>query len=347
MKKIVAIAAVAVSVGLCASAVAGAEPGARPLRIVLVDVEGGGATLIATPAGESILIDCGSPCPDARDAKRIAAAASALGIERIDHLIITHYHSDHIGGIGQLAERIPIAAFYDRGPCDALPEDSNFASYWADYRKASDGKKRTSLSAGDWLPLARGTAPPVEIRCVAARREVIGGATPCTEHKRDPLDASDNAESLAFLIRFGGFRLFHGGDITRNVEHDLVCPKDRIGTVDLYYVTHHGLPLSNHPLLVRALDPTVAVMANGARKGGHPLVHKALKACPSFQAVWQCHENLADKDANPAPEFIANKGAACEGIPIVVDVDAGAGAFSVRCGFEGTPQRHSIRRQGA
>ncbi|MBN1419072.1 MAG: MBL fold metallo-hydrolase [Planctomycetes bacterium] len=348
MKRIIAFAVLAASIACCASSLAAVEAHqARPFRIVLVDAEGGGAMLIATPAGESILIDCGSPCPDARDAKRIVAAAAALGIERIDHLIITHYHSDHIGGIGQLAERIPIPAFYDRGPCDGLAEDPRFASYWADYRKAREGKARTTLSAGDWLPLARATTPPVEVRCVAARREVIGGATPCIEHRRDPLDASDNAESIALLIRFGDFRFFHGGDITRNVEHDLVCPKDRIGPVDLYYVAHHGFAVSNHPLLIRTLDPVVAIMANGARKGGHRRVREALKACPSFRAIWQAHENLADKDANPPPEFIANKGgSACEGIPIVVEVDPGATAFSVRCGFEGAPKQYPVLGRG-
>src|SRR5438046_2448264 len=97
-----------------------AEP-ARGLDIRFIDTEGGAATLIVTPAGESILIDCGNP--GSRDAERIHKAATAAGLEAIDHLIITHWHSDHYGGALRLTKLMPVRNFYDRGIPDQLDED--------------------------------------------------------------------------------------------------------------------------------------------------------------------------------------------------------------------------------
>src|SRR6185503_20116928 len=88
---------------------------ARDLDIFFIDVEGGQATLIVTPAGQSLLIDAGYGGRDARDAERILAAAREAHIDHIDYLLITHFHNDHVGGVPDLAERIPILRFIDYG----------------------------------------------------------------------------------------------------------------------------------------------------------------------------------------------------------------------------------------
>jgi glyoxylase-like metal-dependent hydrolase (beta-lactamase superfamily II) len=121
------IAAVAVAAGV------ESKPSKRSgdLRIVTVDVEGGAAVLFATPEGKSLLIDTGwppgiggpRPAPGApsrptlpSSADRIAAAAASLGVTKIDYLIMTHYHVDHVGGLQSLIAKIPVETFIDHGP---------------------------------------------------------------------------------------------------------------------------------------------------------------------------------------------------------------------------------------
>lgn len=329
------------------AAAGGCSAAERPLEIVFADMAGGAGILIVTPAGESVLIDCGSRCRDERDAKRIAAGAQALGVEAIDHLVITHYDSDHWGGVLQLAGRIPIRRFYDHGPIESHPEDRNYASYLADYQKACKGV-RTTLRPADRLPLGKSTKPPVEIVCVAAAASVGDRpAQPCTVHPPYPKDRSENINSIAMVLEHGAFRAYLGADLTKNLEHDLVCPVNRIGEVDLFQVSHHGLPMSSHPLLCRLIDPTVAVFLNGKRKGAHPEVHAAVRAAPHLQAVWQVHENLVHPEVNPPQAFIANPGPKAGGEPIRVTCDLAGGRFSVQCGLEGKPTWYPIRPEKA
>ncbi len=332
-------------VSVCSVALFCATEGfARPLEIVFADMEGGAGILIVTPDGESVLIDCGSRCPDERDARRIAAAAKALGLEAIDHLVITHYHSDHWGGALQLSRLVSLRRFYDHGPMEDLPEDKRYASYLADYEKACKGI-RTTVRAGDRLPLTGKSDPAVEIRCVAARALVgVEPSTACAVHPRFPEDKSDNARSIALVLEHGGFRVFLGADITKNVEHDLVCPANRIGVVDLFQVNHHGLRQSNNPLLCRAIDPMVALMLNGRRKGAHPEVVAALKSAPNLKAVYQLHKNAVRPEVNPPDNFIANPEPDTAGTPIRVTCDLASQRFAVRCGFDGEPTWYPIRR---
>src|SRR5690349_11369829 len=115
----IAIFVFAIAVGLLGTlclTTASAAPSPQPknaLRIYFVDVEGGQATLFVTPAKQSLLIDTGWPGNEGRDADRIVAAAKAVGIKKIDYVLITHYHTDHVGGVPQLAARIPIGTFID------------------------------------------------------------------------------------------------------------------------------------------------------------------------------------------------------------------------------------------
>jgi competence protein ComEC len=289
------------------AAVASAQP---TLDIHHVDVEGGAATLIVTPARESVLVDAGWPGNDGRDANRIQAAMAASGIARIDHLIVTHYHTDHVGGLPPLIAKVPVGTIYDHGVMSP-PHDPDYAKNYEAYVAAVPQRK--TLAAGDTIalqPSADGT--PVSLRVVAAHGKVASrGSAPrntrCGTVPAKPVDSSDNARSVAFVLTFGAFDFFDAGDLTWNTEAELVCPDISVPRVEVYQVTHHGLDTSNHPLLVEALAPTVAVMNNGAKKGGSAATVKTLKSLPSLKALYQLHRNVATgPDDNTAPELVAN-----------------------------------------
>jgi competence protein ComEC len=327
-----------------------AEP-ARPLEIDFIDVMGGAATLIVTPDRESILIDSGWPGFQDRDPRRIVHALKDLaGCDHLDHLVTTHWHRDHFGGVGGLAGLVRIDHFWDRG----LPEDGDPRLDFPDgpkpedplgraYRAASVGKRKP-LRPGDTLPLKG-----VEARVLAAGGQVID---PMARYGRDahdipvnplcdqappdqPPDRSDNARSLAFLFTLGKFQFFDGGDLTWNVEKKLVCPIDLIGPVDLYQVTHHGMDISNHPTLVRTLAPTVSIMNNGPRKGGAPGTVKLLRSIPTIQAAYQLHQNAdTGPEYNTDPSLIANTDRA-GGQIIRVRVAPDGSKFTVQVGEHG------------
>jgi predicted outer membrane repeat protein len=324
-------------------------PPARALDIYFVDTEGGAATLIVTPAGESVLIDCGNP--GARDAERIHKTAVAAGLKQIDHLLITHWHLDHYGGVSRLSRLMPIVNYYDRGIPETLEEDKkNFPLLIRDYKEASGGKSKT-LKPGDVLPLKQKEgSPEVKLLCLCAGGEVIAdkpGAPEnplAKEHKAKPKDTSDNAKSLGFLLSYGDFRFLDLGDLTWNIEHNLVAPSDKIGPVDVYQVTHHGLDISNNPVLINTVRPRVAVMNNGAKKGGAIAVTTALRRSPEIKAIYQLHRNLSVGAAeNTDPEFIANPDEKCQGEGIKLSVAADAKSYTLTVGSKGKPRRYVTR----
>lgn len=296
-------------------ALAGPLPAAeapRGLDVYYADTEGGAATLIVTPAGESILIDCGNP--GKRDAQRIADVARKVGLEAIDHLIVSHWHLDHYGGTEHLAKLIPIRHFHDRGIPDTLPEDSaNFPVLIDAYKKASHGKSN-ALKPGDEVKLRQAAgAPPVRLRCICGSGETIPDRPGAPEnplakgHKPHPVDRSDNGRSLGFVLSFGDWRFLDLGDLTWNFEHRLVSPSDKIGPIDVYQVTHHGLEISNNPVLIQTVRPRVAIFNNGPRKGGHPSVVTTLRRVPDVQGIFQMHRNVTAGDAeNTDVDKIAN-----------------------------------------
>jgi competence protein ComEC len=334
--------------------IAVAQPAATgPFEIYFIDVAGGAATLLVTPDRESVLIDSGWSGLNDRDPKRIVHVLRDLaGCDQLDHLVTTHWHSDHFGGVAGLSRLIKIGQFWDRG----LPEDGDSRLDFPDgpkpgdplgiaYRSASAGKRK-ALKAGDSLPLKR-----VRARILASGGRIIDPATIigldtaeavkpanplCETAPPDrAVDPSDNARSLAILFSLGKFQFFDAGDLTWNVEKKLVCPVDLIGPVDLYQVTHHGMDNSNHPTLVRTISPSVAIMNNGPRKGGGPGTVKLLKSIPSIQAAYQLHRNAATRDEdNTAPSLIANKDAA-GGEFIRVRVVPDGAKFTVQIGEHG------------
>lgn len=280
------------------------------LDIYHVDVEGGAATLIVSPARESVLVDAGWPGNGGRDVQRIQAAMKAAGISRIDHFIATHYHTDHVGGLPPLLAAVQVGAFYDHGLMSE-PYAPDFAENYRAYTAAV--KTRTTMAPGQSLTLkAAPGGAPIVLSFVAGHGTVHtrSGApanAACATVAAKPDDPSDNARSVAFVLAYGAFDFFDAGDLTWNTEAKLVCPSNSLPRVDVYQVTHHGLDTSNHPLVLQALAPTVAVMNNGPKKGGSPSTVQALKALPSLKALYQLHRNVTTGAAdNTAPELIAN-----------------------------------------
>jgi len=306
----------------------------KHLDIYWVDVEGGAATLIVTPAGESVLVDTG--LDGRRDPGRIAKLAKdTAGLKRIDHLVITHFDVDHHGGAAELSKRIPIARVYDPGIKRRRPHAS-YTKYLA-FRKTMP---YTVLKAGDSVPVrqADGTAK-LSITCLAAAKKFI---PPGPRHKRNPIaasespdypeDNSENANSIVLLVRFGGFDFLDAADLTGRLELKLVCPVNLAGEVDVYQVTHHGLDMSNNPVLVRSVKPVVTVMNNGHRKGCQPRTRKALRSTPSVKANYQLHKNLKSGADNTSDELIANRRPAetCKANHIELHVAADASSYTVQ-----------------
>ncbi|MGA9936994.1 MAG: MBL fold metallo-hydrolase [Candidatus Acidiferrales bacterium] len=303
---------------------------AKSLEIYFIDVEGGQSTLIVDPEGESLLIDTGWDDFNGRDANRIMAAAKDAGIDHIDDLILTHYHSDHAGGVAQLASRIKIDNFFDHGPNTEADTRANYATY----EKIAAQGTHTIVKPGDEIPLKG-----IRVQVVASAGEDItkplaGAGQPnswCASEAKPLPDTSENVQSVGVLITFGKFRFIDLGDLTNQKELGLVCPNNLLGTVDLYLVTHHGTAhpgtgdSSNAPAIVYALHPRVAVMNNGAIKGGHPLTWQTIHDSPGLEGFWQLHYSMAGaEDHNVPKEFIANVGGNDEGYAIKVTAEPNA-----------------------
>jgi len=280
------------------------------LDVYFIDVEGGQATLFVTAAGKSMLVDTGWPGFDGRDAGRIASAVEAAGIKRIDYVVITHYHVDHVGGVPQLAARLPIGTFVDHGRSVESGREAD--ELYRAYVEARDRASHLIVRAGDRIPIEG-----MEVRVVSAAGQVVqssltgGGATNplCASAERRPLDPSENAQSIGMVVRYGAFRMIDLGDLTWNKELELACPLNKIGSVDLYLSTHHALDQSNNPALVYALQPRVAVTNNGATKGGSPEALHTIRTSPGLLDVWQLHYAQNAGETNNAPEtFIVNFG---------------------------------------
>lgn len=331
-----AAVALAVSAGLAAVPVPGGAQATRGLDVYFVDVEGGAATLMVTPTGESVLVDSGWPRADGRDAKRIEHVARYVaGLSGIDHYVTTHWHTDHYGGIEHLAKLMPVRHYWDRGiPAAAEDGAKDFNLLISAYKRANEGKSST-LTPGDTLPL-RQSGLPLELKVVAAQGRVIGEGKEelplsCERHVPAPVkDDSDNAKSVSLLLTSGRFAFLNCGDLTWNVEHKLACPKNRVGQVDLWQVTHHGWEASGNPALVEAIRPRCAVMVNGPRKGASPRTFQMLKKSPSVEAVYQLHRNVTTRpEDNTNPERIANMDEKCRGEFLRVRLSPGGDRYTV------------------
>jgi beta-lactamase superfamily II metal-dependent hydrolase len=327
---------------LCAFTVLLAGPADKKLDIYLIDTEGGAATLVVTPKGESLLVDSGNA--GERDPARILRVVTEVAkLTKIDHHIITHWHDDHFGGTQAVAKQVPISQFYDHGTTVEEPEKFDERFSW--YLKLSDGKRRV-LKPGDEIRLAADPGSlPLRLVCVCSAGLVLpnqDGSQPkhdgCDKHPPQPEDKSDNAASLGFKLSFGDFDFLDCGDLTWNIEHRMVCPENKIGTIDVYQTNHHGLSNSNNPALIHTIAPRVAVMNNGPRKGGELPVITALRTSPGLDAIFQVHRNVRTGDADNAPaEFNANADEQCAGDFVWLKVEPSGKSYSVAAGLKGKP----------
>lgn len=300
-----------------------------PLRIVMVDVEGGAAALYITPEGHSILVDAGWPAgiggpraepgkpapPPFNSAERIAAAARAAGLHRIDYLIVTHYHIDHVGGVEELLRLIPVGTVIDHGENRELPEagaNPAFARFspatlYPAYREAIEGLEHREMRAGETL-----SVDGLELLAVGSDREIqqeaFGGpGRDChlvTTKEED--GGEENARSLGFLLRYGEARVLAMADTTWDVENEAVCPENRIGEVDLMIANNHGSEISNSPVFVDNVAPRVVLFQNGPRKGADASVFDTVRASPRIEALWQMHSAERSAEKNEPADRIAN-----------------------------------------
>jgi competence protein ComEC len=301
--------AYSLSISLAIAAPPAASP--KTLQIYFIDVEGGQATLFVTPAGQSLLIDTGWPGNNYRDADRIVAAAHDAGINKIDYVLITHYHDDHVGGAPQLAERIPIGTFIDHGE-NRETTDKVTQERWLAYQQllATGKYKRITAKPGDVLPIQGIRAEVITSDGAVIQKPLPGAGQPnpfCATSPEPPADNTENLRSLGTLITFGKLRILDLGDLTADKERELMCPTNRLGKIDIYIASHHGFNQSGSTALLHAIAPTVAIVDNGAKKGGSPSALDIIKASPNLAAMWQLHFSEEGGAAhNTAPEFIAN-----------------------------------------
>lgn len=293
---------------LLALAAATTLPAAKNLEIYFIDVEGGQSTLFVAPSGESLLIDTGWPGNNSRDANRIAAAAKHAGVKTINFLLITHFHMDHVGGVPQLCEKMPVRTFIDHG--EDVEHDQQAKELYAAYAEYRAKGQHILAKPGMTIPVKG-----LEVQVLTADGDEIenalaGAGQPNPLCANAPLrapDPTENARSVGTLITFDKFRILDLGDLTWNKEHQLMCPNNKIGAVDLYVVSHHGSELSGSPALVHAIHPRVAIMDNGARKGGSAEAWQTIHSSPGLEDIWQLHYAIAGgKDNNTPDTFIAN-----------------------------------------
>ncbi len=334
------------------------------LEIYWVDVEGGQATLFVSPTGESLLYDTGYPNED-RDAKRIYAATQEAGLRQIDHVVISHWHGDHVGGLTALSNMIPIGGFYDHGEGVEPSDQQRLDDY-----KAVAGDKRTIVEAGDTIPF-----DGVQLRVVVSEGPVIaeaingGGPNPlCANAVQMGPAGPENQRMVGLALNYGDFKFVSLGDLDWQREMELACPINKLGTVTLFTVSRHGsLDNSGPPALLGAIRPQVVVVNNGPRKGlgarddrvqiiTVPGVEPApfeknaylrLAGTPGVEDIWQGHLSLLDSDPNhnTSPDMIANleEGAADQAHWIHASVGAD-GRFTVTNSRTGFSKTYMTRR---
>jgi len=326
MKRTFAVAICVVTLALSTVVFAQTKPAApRNLQIYWIDTEGGAATLMISPSGESMLVDTGYPDGD-RDASRIVAAARDAGLKKIDHVLISHYHRDHVGGLAALDKMMLLGRFY--GPNDTIEEANK--QWHASYKAASAGK-RTIVKSGDRVPIKGLRVLVVSAdEKVLARRVNRGGPNPlCANTPQMSAAAFENQRMVGILASYGRFTFLNVLDLDWQKELELVCPINKLGKVTLYQTSRHGsLDGAGAPAFLGAISPQIVVVNNGPKKGlgqvdkriqpieiaGQPSVpyeknsYLRLAALQGLEGIWQGHLSLLDKEAghNTSEDMIAN-----------------------------------------
>ena len=320
------------------AAVSEASPGA--LEVYFVDVEGGQATLFVTPDHHSLLIDTGWSGNNGRDADRIVAAAHRAGLSRIDNVLITHFHQDHVGGVPQLLARIPVGTLIDHG-VNREETDADTHAVYAAYQKvfaSPNAPKRLIPHLGDTLPIAGLHVEVVTIDGQLLTQPLAGAGQPnpaCAQTEVRPADQTENPRSLGVVIRFAKTTFVDLGDLTWDKERELMCPRNLLGHADVYIVSHHGWDHSNSPALVDALAPRLAIMDNGGTKGGSAPAWQTVHDAPGLEDLWQLHyAEASDAAHNVFAEHIANRKGDADGnyLRLTIAPDGSLKVFNSRTG---------------
>jgi competence protein ComEC len=323
-----------------------AAPAAGTLDIYWIDVEGGASTLIVTPQGQSVLMDTGFGGFNDRDASRIEQVVTKeAGLKRLDYVLISHFHSDHVGGLAALAKRVEIGTFVDHG--DTVEKEANGGRVPFEQYRTVAGNRRRTVKPGDRLPLAG-----IELLIVAAHSQFLPaplsptGANPlCASFKAQPDDLGENGKSLGYLLRSGKFEFVNLGDLSWNFQHKLACPVNLLGQVDLFQVTHHGVRDDVLPQQMWAMAPTVAVMNNGPAKGAGVIAVETVLRSPGLEDLWSLHRAINNDAAHNAQERLtANLGEtdACRGAWIRARVDA-AGTYTLTNSRNGYSKTYRVK----
>jgi competence protein ComEC len=310
----------------------------KPLQIFFIDVEGGQSTLFVSPSGQSLLVDTGWGYNAFRDANRIVAAAKLAKIKKIDYVLITHFHADHVGGVPQLAQKMRIGTFVDHGENRETSKAAQ--TLYAEYKTAMGSTNHIIAKPGDKIPIKG-----LDVTAVSADGALLSQALPgageanqyCSGVQPKATDPSENARSLGIVITFGKLRVVDLGDLTWNKELELMCPENKLGRADIFVVSHHGIDQSNSPALVHALAPRVAVMDNGSKKGGVPAAWDVVKSSPGLQDLWQLHFASAGGSEHNAPDpFLANVEEADTGfyLKVTAHLDGSFTVFNRRNKFQ-------------
>jgi len=301
------------------------------LKVVSIDVEGGGGTLFVTPEGKSLLIDTGwpsgaglLPSPDGaqNSADRIVAAAKKLGVSKLDYVIITHYHMDHVGGVMDLAKRIPVDTFIDHGPNaehlkpgEAVPPDLAGGmpdQLYPKYLEIIKGHKHIVAKPGQVIQIGSMTDTIVSSDGVTLSKPLAGAGQPIAacdtaESKSEKPDGGEeNTRSVASLLSFGKVKIAMFGDLSWKKERELSCPVGKLGHVNLLIVTQHGSNISSNPASIADMHPDVALMGSSGKKGGDEDPIKLIKASPGLMGFWQTHESFAHPEWDGDKNMIAN-----------------------------------------
>ncbi len=311
MKRLLILAATAVAM-VAAAGASSARPEAETLDIYFVDVEGGKATLVIAPTGESMLLDAGFAGEEgrfdskpgdparARDAQRILLAARDAGLARIDHVLVSHYHADHFGGVMELAELIPIVEYIDHAaPSEAAEvRVPGTLALYQQYVTLRSAARHRPAAAGDHFRMG-----DVEVDVVASDARVIPKALPCGGEANRACsgegvpaqEVTENPNSTAVKLSFGEFSYLDVGDLSGRPLHELTCPINLLGQVDAYSIAHHGGADGSDPAIFAATRPRVAMFSNAGRKGAQAETFNTLRR---FNVDgWQLH-----RTSNPGAE---------------------------------------------
>ncbi len=341
------LCALAVLAGMTTN-VALAQAAAGHLTIYTIDVEGGQATLLVSPSKASLLVDTGWPGNNGRDADRIVAAMHDAGLTKIDHVLITHHHDDHVGGVPNLVARVKVGEFLDHGENREDADDTRHN--YAEYLKAIGTAPRRIVQTGDTIAIPGLSA--IVLTADGEHIAAVPGVKPepnpyCATEPHWDLDTTENPRSAGVLIRFGKFRFLDLGDLTKAKEIPLVCPVNLIGHVDLYLVNHHGFNLSNSKAFVDAIHPRVAIMDNGAHKAGSPEAWQTVHESPGLQDLYMLHTaEGSDAAHNSAAPLIANLKGGSDGAYFKV-VASADGSFSVWNSRTGQTKEYAARESPA